>query len=557
MAIKVTDLTWQYERTDRPALQDINLQIDDGELVLITGASGAGKSTLCKALNGLIPHSYRGMGRGQIEVAGLLTSKHHTSELAEHIGMVFQDPDTQLITMSVMDELVLGMEHLQVPRDEMGRRIEWVSKLLRVDDLMKRPPYELSGGQKQRVAIASILAMKPNILILDEPTSELDPREKAELFQSIHDLNKAGITIVLVAHATEEAAPIANRVILMEQGRIIREGSPKEFFSDLDLIAEKGVRIPQVIRLAGRFKLDGIPLNVDEALPLLDGCQCRLRPKNLNHKQQNETAIQVDHMDHIYPDGFQALKDICLTIKQGEMVAIVGQNGSGKTTLAKHLNKLLNVTGGSISVNGQNIERQKCIQVSRQVGYVFQNPDFQICTNSVMDEARFGLINMHLEPEKIEQVADRALAIVGLANKKEEHPYNLSKGERQRLAVAAVLAMEPPIIIFDEPTTGQDSAQSREIMELIKDLNEKSGKTIIIITHDMELVADYCPRVVVLSSGRILLDGSPQDVFSQDKALHQAFLRPPQITQLSQRLGLGAALSVDDIELLDEIPAVK
>jgi energy-coupling factor transporter ATP-binding protein EcfA2 len=553
-AIKVTDLTWQYDQTDAPALQDINLEVEEGELVLITGASGAGKSTLCKALNGLIPHSYRGTGRGRVEVAGLVTNKHHTSELAEHIGMVFQDPDTQLVSMSVMDELVMGMERLQVPRDEMTARIEWVSKLLRVEDLMDRPPYQLSGGQKQRVAIASILAMKPNILILDEPTSELDPRGKEELFDSIRDLKQAGMTLVLVAHATEEAVPLADRIILMEHGKIVREGPPKQFFAEVDLVAERGVRIPQVIQLANRLHLDDIPLDIDEALPRLAKYRYRLHQREVNDLRGTEVVIRVVDLEHTYPDGLHALGGVNLTVRRGEMLAIVGQNGSGKTTLAKHFNKLLEATSGSVFINGENIEHHQCTRVSRQVGYVFQNPDFQICTNSVLDEARFGLVNMKLEPERIEGAANRALAIVGLENKKNEHPFNLSKGERQRLAVASVIAMEPPIIVFDEPTTGQDAVQSKEIMGLIKRLNEASGKTIIIITHDMELVADYCQRVVVLSHGKVLLDGSPQSVFSEDESLHEAFVRPPQITQVFRRLNLGPALSVDDVEVENGLP---
>jgi energy-coupling factor transport system ATP-binding protein len=229
------------------------------------------------------------------------------------------------------------------------------------------------------------------------------------------------------------------------------------------------------------------------------------------------------------------------------MLAIVGQNGSGKTTLAKHLNGLLQPTGGTIKVHGIDIRVRRCPELSQEVGYVFQNPDFQICTNSVHEEARYGLVNLHLPEEEVGSRAEEALAMVGLSHKESEHPYALSKGERQRLAVASVLAMEPPIIIFDEPTTGQDARQSREIMDLIRQLNRERGKTVIIITHDMAIVAKYCDRVVVLSRGQKIADGHPGDVFLDEEMLRTAFLQAPQITRLAKQLGLENVLSVDDL----------
>lgn len=546
--ITVKDLTWQYDQTDRPALEDINLQVEAGELLLIMGASGAGKSTLCKTLNGLIPHSYRGTGTGSVRVAGLDTTEHFTSDLAEHVGMVFQDADTQLITMSVSDEIVLGMEHLQVPRREMQARLEEVSRLLRVEDLLHRPPYDLSGGQKQRVAIASILAMQPRVLILDEPTSELDPRGKAELFESIRDLHQTGITIVLVAHAAEEAAPIADRVILIEAGRITREGPPRDFFKDPATLEQKGVRVPQVARIAQTVNSAATPLGLDEAITQLGAIRFTVKSRaKASRTWKGEPVLEVQDLHHAYPDGLEALSGISLSIREGEILAIVGQNGSGKTTLAKHLNRLLKPSAGWVRLYGESLENKHCTEVSKTVGFVFQNPDFQICTTTVHEEARFGLRNIGVPEHDIETAAMLALRMVGLDGKKDEHPFMLSKGERQRLAVATVLAMEPPIIIFDEPTTGQDARQSREIMELIQRLNEEAGKTIVIITHDMELVAEYCPRVVVLSQGKIIADGSPEEVFANEAMLHTAFLRAPQVTLFAKQLGLGPVVRIDEL----------
>jgi energy-coupling factor transport system ATP-binding protein len=545
--IQVSDVTWQYDQTDEPALRDINLQVDDGELLLVMGASGAGKSTLCKTLNGLIPHSYRGTGTGRVDVLGRTTVGHPTSVLAELVGMVFQDADTQLVAMSVADEIVMGMEHLGVAREEMEMRLSEVAQLLRVENLLDRPPYELSGGQKQRVAVASILAMKPRILILDEPTSELDPVGKAELFDAIRDLNRMGITIILVAHHTEEAAPIADRVIFIEGGRITGEAPPREFFADGHVLDRQGVAVPQVVRLAHRLNLPEIPLRIEEALPLLSGFTFDQVSRDEQVRDLAHPVIEVEGLEHVYSDGNRAVAGVDLTVCEGEMLAIVGQNGSGKTTLAKHLNGLLRPTGGTIKVHGIDIRVQRCPQLSQEVGYVFQNPDFQICTNSVHEEARYGLVNLHLPEEEIGSRAEEALGMVGLSHKESEHPYALSKGERQRLAVASVLAMEPPIIIFDEPTTGQDARQSREIMDLIRQLNRERGKTVIIITHDMAIVAKYCDRVVVLSRGQKIADGHPGDVFLDEEMLRTAFLQAPQITRLARQLGLENVLSVDDL----------
>jgi energy-coupling factor transport system ATP-binding protein len=545
--IQVSDLTWQYDQTDEPALRDINLQVDDGELILIMGASGAGKSTLCKTLNGLIPHSYRGTGTGRVIVTGRSTISHPTSVLAEVVGMVFQDADTQLVAMSVADEIVMGMEHLGVSREDMAERLDEVAKLLRVEDLMERPPYELSGGQKQRVAVASILAMKPRILILDEPTSELDPVGKAELFSAIRDLNRLGITIILVAHHTEEAAPIADRVVFMEDGRLTRQAPPREFFADGHVLDRQGVAVPQVVRLAHRLDLPEIPLRIEEALPLLSGLRFEDVTREQPIRALAHPVIEVEGLQYVYSDGNRAIAGVDLTVCEGEMLAIVGQNGSGKTTLAKHLNGLLKPTEGTIKVHGVDIRVRRCPELSQEVGYVFQNPDFQICTNSVSEEARYGLVNLHLPEEEIEARAEEALVMVGLSHKESEHPYALSKGERQRLAVASVLAMEPPVIIFDEPTTGQDARQSREIMDLIRELNQGRGKTVIIITHDMEIVARYCDRVVVLSRGEKIADGHPGDVFLDEEILHTAFLQAPQITRLAKQLGLQNVLSVEDL----------
>ncbi|MCL4458930.1 MAG: energy-coupling factor ABC transporter ATP-binding protein [Chloroflexi bacterium] len=548
--IEVKDLWWKYATGDW-ALSGIDLKVEKGEVLAITGASGAGKTTLCLCLNGLIPHSFQGEFRGEVRVAGLNTKDISPGKLSTQVGFVFQDPESQFLTMSVEDEIVWGIENLGLARSEIERRIDWVTEITRLEGLLTRPPYELSGGQKQRVAIASALAMKPEVLIMDEPTSELDPIGRQEVFAVIAELERQGMTIVLVEHHMEEVVKVADRLILIERGRIVRCAAPRPFFADLDFIKSRGVMPPQVTEVCQHLTPGRIALTIEEALPELAEIQLKLPGNDHSLKGFGGPAVAVEEVRFAYPDGFASLRGIDLTIREGEFLAIIGQNGSGKTTLVKHFNGLLKPTKGDILVMSQNTGKRSTAELAKIVGYVFQNPDHQICNETVYKEVCFGPQNLGLSKAEIEGRIDKSLAEVGLVNKKEEHPFFLSKAERQRLAVASVLAMEPPILIIDEPTTGQDARQSREIMELVRHLRD-TGRTIVVITHDMKLVAEYCQRTVVMANGRILLDGATRQVFSAIDTLKQAYIEPPQVTLLGQALGFPGILTVEEFLSLAE-----
>jgi energy-coupling factor transport system ATP-binding protein len=548
--IVVKDLKWKYEKNSSPVLRDIDLEVAKGEVVLITGASGAGKTTLCRCLNGLIPHIYSGDLNGEISIMGYDPRIIPSNKMSSIIGMVGQDADTQLITMSVQDEIVLGPQNLGLSHEEIKERLEWASNSIDVNHLLNKAPYELSGGQKQRVVLASILAMKPQILILDEPTSEIDPSGRTELFSVIRKLKESGITMVLIEHNMEDASLIADRILLMESGRILLDNPSRSFFTHSQEIQKNGVKIPEACLLGIHLGLNPLPMTVNEITPLIE--KKEFIPSVREVTPTGRVIAEVNDLYHTYPDGTNALNGVNLEIREGELLAVIGQNGSGKTTLVKHFNNLLKPTTGTIFINGEDISKRKVAELSRQVGYVFQNPDYQICCDTVFNEIAFGPRNLGLSEDQVKERVVLSSQMVGIDKRMEEHPFFLSKGERQRLTIAAVTAMEPSIIIIDEPTTGQDAAQADEIMQLVRRLNHEQGKTVIIITHDMELVARYCPRTIIMSKGNILLDGSTRSVFYKESILEEAGLRPPQSVRIAKSLGL-----IDVLQIHELLPLVR
>ncbi|MHA1838557.1 MAG: ABC transporter ATP-binding protein, partial [Candidatus Ranarchaeia archaeon] len=522
IVIRTNQLWWQYQGATGWALKNINLEIRRGEIIGLTGPSGAGKSTLSMCLTGLIPQRSVGDFRGEVKIKNLDTQTASVFDMVQTVGLVFQDPETQFVTMSVEDEIAFPMENFGFPREVMAERIEWAIKETRLEGLRERYPFELSGGQKQRVAIASALALRPEVIILDEPTSDLDPVGKREVFQVISRLRKDfDISMVIVEHFTEELVKHVDRLILLYDGRIIRSGPPRDFFSDLNEIQAKGVYPPQVAEWAQQLIDKGLltwdlPLTIEEAVlkykQAFDKPKLHKNPEEIELLQyqigelpqpltpkainvgsyridENEirnldgTALIISNLSFRYPDGTLAIRNIDLRINQGEYVAIIGQNGSGKTTLVKNCVGFLRPTTGNVKLFGVDTAKVNTAQIASVISYVYQNPDYQLFTNSVWAECAFGPRNLGLPEEEINNRVDKALKAVGLHNIQDEHPFFLSKGQRQRLAVASILTMDPEIIIVDEPTTGQDRRQSKAIMNLLDSLH-KQGKTVIVITHD-------------------------------------------------------------------------
>ena len=543
--VSIKNLKFRYRGEKKIALDDISLDINKGEFMVIMGASEAGKSTLSTCINGLIPHYTRGAIKGEVIVQGVNTQESSVPQLAENVGIVFQDFEAQLFSTNVELEVAFGPENFAIPREEIGLRIEENLKYVGLEDFRDRPPFTLSGGQKQKLAIASVLAMKPTILVMDEPTTDLDPISKQGVFDITNQLRQRDdITLIAVEHETEEAL-YADRIALIQDGKLVRVGPMEEILREVDLLEKLGVMplgIPKFYKMMGHPEL---PLTTDEGLKAFaetgwkvdESKYAQIVAKEKQAAQHDEQPLlQCRNVEHVYPNGVKALNGIDLDIYEGEIVAIVGQNGSGKTTLAKHLNALLIPTNGEVKVNGLDTEEQGVFKIGQKVGYVFQNPDHQIFSELVYDEVAFGPRLREIPEEEVDQRVKEALEAVGLTGFEEEDPFSLTKSGRQRVAVASVLAVKPDVLILDEPTTGLDYKEQRSMMDMVRRLNEQ-GSTIIFVTHHMWVVAEYAHKVFVIKDGQILLDGTTRDVFAQEETLKDSFLRPSHFVQFNNQLG--------------------
>ena len=543
--VSIRDLSYRYRGQRTFALEGINLTLNRGEFMMLMGPSEAGKSTLAATINGLIPHFHLGKLSGDVEVMDRNTRDFSVAQMAEIVGMVFQDFEAQLFSTNVELEVAFGPENFAVPREEIKVRIDENLNYVGLDAFRNRPPSTLSGGQKQKLAIASVLALKPQVLVMDEPTTDLDPISKMGVFEITHRLCKReDLTLLMVEHETEEAL-FADRIALIKEGQLVKIGPTREILCDVDLLESLGVMplgIPKFFKAAG---VPDLPLAPDEGVEKFTASGLKINDLAYQQMVDEEKAaiqlkdaplIQCDHLSHTYKGEVEALKDVSLEIHRGEMVAIIGQNGSGKTTLAKHFNGLLLPTEGEIFVNGKPTRDQGIFKLGQSVGYVFQNPDHQIFSEKVFDEVAFSPRLRKFSEEEVNQRVAEALEAVGLTGQEEEDPFTLTKSGRQRVAVAAVLASNPDVLILDEPTTGLDYREQRSMMNMVRRLNE-NGSTIIFITHHMWVVAEYAKRAFVMKDGDIILEGTTREVFSEGDILRDAFLRPPHFVEFSYRLG--------------------
>ncbi len=556
-ALATEGLWWRYptfsEKPNAWMLRDISLNIDKGECFGITGASGAGKTTLCRTLTGILPYSTRLTPdqlvqhfRGNVTLMGnpvnAKTPNTHT------IGMVLQDPENQFLRMSVLHELGLGLQIQGMPTEEILQRVHdalvWVGLEHLWHGAMYLHPADLSGGQKQRIAIAAFLALRPQVLILDEPTSDLDPIGKREVIETIARLRRDyAMTVVLVEQDPEILSTFCDRIALMHEGRIELIASPAEFYANKTLLEQCGASASELTRISWATNYTYAsrpPLTLTEAesafVPSLDFAE--IKPQEGQQVPSQEVIVQAEQVGYKYNDGTIALQDIDFTLYRGEMLALLGPNGSGKTTFAKILAGIYRLTSGQIHVLGQDVALKRVrALLPRTVSYVFQNPDHQLFCRSVNDEIEYGLKHLGMVAEQRREVITSTLEAVHLTDVRNEDPLFLSKGQRQRLAVAAVLALGPEIVIVDEPTTGQDYRSITEIMNLLCEL-QRQGKTIVIITHDMTLVAEYCQRVVAFRQGKLSFTGTPTELFTTQEVLQRTGLRPPSSAALTSRIRL-------------------
>lgn len=540
-------VSYLYPGAKEFALKDISLEIGQGEFLGIIGPTGAGKTTFCSALNGIVPQFYGGRFFGRITVAGLDTLSHPVSTLARYGGAVFEDPETQLIATSVENEIAFALENLKRSRAEILERIPQVLAAVRLEGTEKKHPQELSGGQKQRLAIAAALAVRPDLLILDEPTSQLDPVGSQEVFATVRELNRElGITIVMVSHAAEEMAEFCDRIALLSGGSIAALDKPDRIFSQIDLLEAKDLRSPQVARTFYDIGQRGIavpviPVTLTEGLKAIATVSTTAKltaptpfPSPPSRKNQSP-LLSVQNLHHVYDDGTAALREISLDIYEGEYLLIVGQNGAGKSTLVKHFLNLLQPTSGRVMIRQQDAKTLSVSDLAKFIGYVAQNPDNQIFNTTVEKEVAFALGNLGYPVAQIKEQVFKSLTAMNLWERRHVHPLSLPKGDRARIVIAAILAMEPETIIFDEPTTGQDYRGASSILEVTRQLH-RLGKTVIVITHHLYLMPDYAERVIVMGQGTILLDAPIRQAYHQTTLLESTYLTPPQAVLLAQKL---------------------
>ena len=552
--IEFQDVTFSYEGSNTPALKNISLSIKPGEIVLITGPAGSGKTTLCSCINGLIPHFHEGDLRGDVLIRSYNTKKARIGGLASLVGMVFQDPESQLVTSSVADEVAFGPENFGVAREEINERVQTALRATRLEGYEEREPYNLSGGEQQACVIASVYALQPDIYIMDEPLANLDPSGRAQVLRLIIDVaKKRKKTLVIVEHALEEVIPLVDRIVVMHQGEIVRDGTVEDVLSTGD-ISQVFTR-PPIIRLEEKFLQKVKPLTPEIFYEELSSRY------NLGTVQSNDLIedvpsdaskpiIEIKDVSYSYTQEAEALRNINLTIREGELVAILGRNGSGKTTLIRHLIGLIKPEENKVFVNGRDVAVTPTHELAQEVGFCFQNPNHQIVTFKVYDEVMFGLKAHNVPPSEHEERIHEALEIVDMLDYIEAEVFDLGKGQKQRLALASVLALKPRILVIDEPTTGQDPQMAEGIFNIIKNLNEM-GTTVLMITHQMEYAANYAQRAVVLRSGKITFDGPIKSLISNRQFMEENYLDLPEITKIAGQFskhGVPAWLvKIDDI----------
>lgn len=548
--ITAQNVKYRYPHAEKLALNDISFSIEKGEFIGIIGRNGAGKSTLCSALIGLVPQFYKGAYGGKLQLEDTDLSTTPTAKLCSRIGLVFQNPFNQLSGAkdNVYEEIAFGLQNLGIERDEMQRRIEETMQLLDISEYRDRNPFDLSGGQMQRVALAGVLVMQPEVLILDEPTSQLDPQGSEEVFRCVEKLTKSGITIIMAEQKMEKLAEYCDRILLMDHGKAVDFDTPQKIFSRPDL-TEHGICPPVVTRLFQKWNvtMDNslYPVTVEEALIRKDKIPCTfqntdlftyfsMEDKSIKKNRTPLSTFQIQDLQFHYTEGTPVIQNLTLSLDT-RPTAIIGQNGAGKTTLVKLLKGLLRPVNGSIYYKGDDLTKKTVAMIAGQIGYVFQNPDDQIFKYTVLDEVMFGPLNIGMDKKTAKAHALEALKLVHLDGKEAVNPYDLELSDRKMVSIASILAMDTDVIILDEPTIAQDYA-GREIIRSVVHSLAAQGKSLISILHDMNFVAECFERVIIMVHGEIMADGTPEEIFEKPDLLAQARLEMPQILALYQSI---------------------
>ncbi|MHA1674358.1 MAG: ABC transporter ATP-binding protein [Promethearchaeota archaeon] len=551
--VECQNFSFQYKSQEKFALANISLELASEKLYILAGPTGSGKTSLIRSFNGLIPHFYHGKFYGYVKIFGQDTIEATSAQLAQKVGTVFQNPENQLFSMNVERELTFALENLQLPRKEIQRRIEKAISLTNLETLRHRSPYELSGGEQQRVAIAALLALEPDIIILDEPLSNLDPITAAEIVQLLVILQKSeGKTIILSEHRLEYVLEVIDEILVIADGKLLPSVPVTKLLTQ-DVLYKLGLDLPVLLQWFYIFnnRTDihkSIPITPESQLEqLLEYCEDELSIGASKKEQILEMSrssdnkkpplIDVRNLSFAYEYGAKSaseirpellvLDDISTQIFQGEIIGIVGQNGAGKSTFIRCIAKLLPTQMGSMHLKGKNLQMLSTSEVSRIIGIMFQNADHQLFSATVREELEFSMKHLDLSKAEISKRIEETLERLQISHLLNSSPFEVSGGQKKKISLATILCRHPEILIFDEPTIGQDAKQKQVLREIIKEAHDE-GKTVIIVSHDVEFIISLASRILVFDHGKILADDNPTKIFTNEFILNQAHLTAPQ-----------------------------
>ncbi|ELV8591543.1 TPA: ABC transporter ATP-binding protein [Vibrio vulnificus] len=547
MTIEFSNFSFRYESLDKPTLRNINLRIEKGEKIVIIGPSGSGKSTLGQCLNGLIPHAIKGEVSGSLTINGQETATFAMHQFTEQVGTVLQDTDSQFVGLSIGEDIAFALENQLTANIEMYSLVKATAKMVDLEQMLQRSPHDLSGGQKQRVSLAGILVDDVDILLFDEPLAALDPKTGKRTIEIIDELHrKTGKTVVIIEHRLEDVLHRhVDRIILMEGGEIMADTTPDELLAS-PLLAQYGIREPlylTALKSAGcHLVLDDHPSSLIE-LPLANYQHAMAdwfhQANTTNNHIRSETLLDVRNLTYSYDGEKNALEGVSFNVQRGEFVSILGKNGSGKSTITKLIMGVIEPDDGTMHLNGQDLSELTIFERSQKVGVVMQNPNHMISHHMIFDEVAFGLRNRGWDEPQVNDKVLEVLELCGLSKYRHWPIEALSYGQKKRVTIASILALEPELLILDEPTAGQDYRNYTSMLSFIEKLNRELGITVVIISHDMHLVLEYTTRSIVIADSQLVADAPMTDVFSNPALLDRANLTTTSLYELATRLNIA------------------
>ncbi|HIF9172976.1 TPA: ABC transporter ATP-binding protein [Photobacterium damselae] len=546
MSIVFDNFTFKYWALEKPTLKNINLTINKGEKIVIVGPSGSGKSTLGQCLNGLIPHAIKGDCSGTLTINSQDTQKLKLDDCTSMVGTVLQDTDGQFVGLSVGEDIAFVLENQMIEQKEMHNIVQATADMMDLTSIIDLSPFDLSGGQKQRVSLAGVMVDDVEILLFDEPLASLDPKTGKAAIEIIDDLHqKTGKTVIIIEHRLEDVLhrPV-DRIIMMERGEIVADLTPNQLLAS-SLLAEHGIREPlylTALKEAGcniteqdnPAYFNQMPL--EKFKPQVE--HWFTQAKLPEHQTSQEVLLSLNNLAYSYDGERQTLQNVSFDVHKGEFVAVLGKNGSGKSTLTRLIMGVLEPDQGTICLNGEDLTNSTIFERSQRIGVVMQNPNHMISHHMIFDEVASGLRNRGMAEEMVEEKVYAMLELCGLGRYRDWPIDALSYGQKKRVTIATILVLEPELLILDEPTAGQDYHHYTMMMEFVKELNQKLGITIMIVSHDMHLVLEYTDRAVVICDSELLADEAVNSVFSQPELLDKANLTVTSLYSLAQAMGI-------------------